>query len=115
MKTTHHRARRALEPYDRARLRVTPELAAKTDAARSAWSRGLSAGDVAAVGVLLAEDVRALSDGGGEFLAARKPIVGRAKVALAYVKLARAAPARLRAVRWLNGLRSWRSSPRMIG
>jgi RNA polymerase sigma-70 factor, ECF subfamily len=105
VKTTRHRARKALEPYDRARLRATPELAEKADAALQRFLQGLMTGDVAAVEALLAEDVRALSDGGEEFLAARKPIVGRAKVALAYVKFARGAPAGLRAeVRRLNGL-----------
>jgi RNA polymerase sigma-70 factor (ECF subfamily) len=38
---------------------------------------------------LLAADVRALNDGGGEFIAARKPIVGRAKVAHFYRKITR--------------------------
>jgi RNA polymerase sigma-70 factor (ECF subfamily) len=104
VKTTHHRARKTLEPYDRARLRATPELAAKADAALQRFLQGLMAGDVAAVEALLAEDVRALNDG-GEFLAARKPIVGRAKVALAYVKLSRGAQAGLRVeIRRLNGL-----------
>jgi RNA polymerase sigma-70 factor, ECF subfamily len=105
VKTTHHRARRALEPYDRARLRATPEHAAKEEAALRRFLEGLIAGDVTAVEALLAEDVRGLSDGGGEFLAARKPIVGRAKVALAYVKFARGSPAGLRVeLRRLNGL-----------
>jgi RNA polymerase sigma-70 factor (ECF subfamily) len=105
VKTTHHRARRALEPYDRGRLRATAGRAATVDAALRRFLAALAAGDVTAVEALLAEDVRSLSDGGGEFLAAKRPIVGRAKVALAGVKLARAASAGLVAeIRSLNGL-----------
>ena len=54
---------------------------------------------------LLADDVRALTDGGGEFIAARVPVVGREKVARFYRKLDRVngggATAR---VTMLNGL-----------
>ncbi|MGH7856241.1 MAG: sigma-70 family RNA polymerase sigma factor, partial [Candidatus Binatia bacterium] len=49
----------------------------------------LSRGDVAGVEALLTEDVRALSDGGGEFLAARVPVLGRNRVARMYVKLSK--------------------------
>jgi RNA polymerase sigma-70 factor (ECF subfamily) len=47
--------------------------------------------------------VRALSDGGGEFHAARKPVVGRAKVARYCVNISRRGAARS-AIRMLNGL-----------
>lgn len=49
----------------------------------------VAAGDRVAAEAMLAEDVRVLSDGGGEFFAARKPVVGAAKVAGFYLKLAR--------------------------
>jgi RNA polymerase sigma-70 factor (ECF subfamily) len=41
----------------------------------------LLTGDVATVEALLAADVRELSDGGGEYLAARNPILGPNRVA----------------------------------
>jgi RNA polymerase sigma-70 factor, ECF subfamily len=105
VKTTHHRARRALEPYEQTRCRATPELAAKAQAALHRFLHGLATQDVAAVEALLVEDARALSDGGGEFLAARKPVVGRARVAHLYLGLMRRAPAQLRVeARVLNGL-----------
>ncbi len=105
VKTTPHRARRALEPYDHARPRATPELAAKAQAALHRFLHGLATADVAAVEALLAEDARALSDGGGEFAAARRPVVGRARVARLYLGLTRRAPAALRMeARALNGL-----------
>jgi RNA polymerase sigma-70 factor (ECF subfamily) len=48
----------------------------------------VAAGDRQGAEAMLAEDVRVLSDGGGEFFAARKPVVGAAKVAGFYLKLA---------------------------
>ena len=104
VKTTHHRARRALQPYDRARCRPTPALAAEARAALLRFLAALAAEDVPAVEALLAEDVLALSDGAGEFHAAKKPIVGRAKVAKAYVRLGRLAPVQRVEMRVLNGL-----------
>src|SRR5262249_21402902 len=84
VKTTHHRARRAMAAYDRSRV---PACA---DATREMLARFLVAlRDEApsTVEALLADDVRALTDGGGEFVAARVPVVGRAKVARFYRKL----------------------------
>ncbi len=107
VKTTHHRARRALAPYDRDRAHAAPAVAARSEAALRRFLEALLGGDVGAVEALLAEDVRALSDGGGEFLAARKPIAGRAKVALAYLHFARGSPSGLVAeIRSLNGIPS---------
>jgi RNA polymerase sigma-70 factor (ECF subfamily) len=61
---------------------------------------------VAAVEALLADDVRALSDGGGEYVAARVPLCGRRRVARTYVKLgAQGDSEAVRfAVRVVNGL-----------
>jgi RNA polymerase sigma-70 factor (ECF subfamily) len=105
VKTTHHRARRALEPYERARARPSRALAAETQAALQRFLQAVTTSDVAAVEALLAEDVCFLSDGGGEFHAARKPVVGRRKVANTNVMLARTPPEGVRAeLRVLNGL-----------
>ncbi len=105
VKTTHHRARRALEPYERARCRPSRALEARTQAALQSFLIALSTNDAAAVEALLTADVRAVSDGAGEFHAARKPIVGRAKVVHSHLVLARLSPPGLRAdFRVLNGL-----------
>lgn len=105
VKTTHHRARRALTPYDARRSPTTPELADRTRTALVVFLSTLATGDVAAIEALLADDVRALNDGGGEVLAALVPVVGRARVAKMMVGLARHAPPGIRAeLRVVNGL-----------
>ena len=88
VKTTHHRAREAMAQYDRARQ---PRLAEAHDQTRRALSRFLEcleANDVAGVEALLADEVRTLTDGGGEFRSALRPIVGREKVARFYLSIA---------------------------
>jgi RNA polymerase sigma-70 factor (ECF subfamily) len=105
VKTTHHRARRAMRGYDRSRCRPTRELRERTALALGRFVAALTEGDAAAVEALLAESVRALSDGGGEFFAARVPILGRARVARFHLNIARRRAEGVRfAVRMLNGL-----------
>lgn len=82
VKTTLHRARRAMSSYDRSRVIPTRELQTQTRLAMEQFLFCLSNNDVAGVENLLASDVRQLSDGGGEFITARVPVVGREKVAL---------------------------------
>lgn len=105
VKVTHHRARRAMAAYDRRRVRPGPELQARTRAALETLMRALADGDGRRAEALLAADVRAVNDGGGEFIAARVPILGRERVARFYGHVARggAAGARLE-VRLVNGL-----------
>jgi RNA polymerase sigma-70 factor (ECF subfamily) len=87
VKVTHHRARAAMERYDEDRK--GPQASAETvRAALEAFVSAIASGDVAAVEKLLRDDVRGLSDGGGEFSAARVPIVGAHKVALFFTKVA---------------------------
>jgi hypothetical protein len=101
----HLRARRAMAGYDRARSRPTAAVAERTRGALTRLVGALVAQDVAAVEAALAESVRTVNDGGGEFFAARVPVVGRAKVAGLYLKLTRTGGAVARAaVRTLNGL-----------
>jgi RNA polymerase sigma factor (sigma-70 family) len=81
VKTIHHRARAALADYERAR---TSEDAAHSAEARAAVQRLFTlfaTGDAARIASALAEDVVCLTDGGGEFLAALRPIVGPERVA----------------------------------
>ena len=98
VKTTHHRARRAMQAYDTRRCRPSAELTARTRAALERFLGAVRSQDTAAVEALLAADVVARSDGGGEFLTARVPLFGRRRVARVWIKLAsrrRAAGVRL--------------------
>ena len=105
VKTTLHRARRAMAAYDGDRRVPTAALQQRTRAALEQFVMRLIAGDVAGVEALLAGDVRALSDGGGEFKAARSPLRGRAKVAKFYVSITGLRPAGSAAeLRMLNGM-----------
>jgi RNA polymerase sigma-70 factor (ECF subfamily) len=105
VKTLHLRARRAMRAYDRARMPPTAGLQARTRDALHRFVAALGARDQAALEALLAAEVRMLSDGGGEFAAARVPVCGRARVARVWVRLAarRTAPGRVR-FPVLNGL-----------
>jgi RNA polymerase sigma-70 factor (ECF subfamily) len=106
IKTTHHRARRAMQAYDRERCVPTRALQEQTRHALEQFVTRLISQDVAGIETLLADAVRSLSDGGGEFLSGRLPIVGRDKVLRLYTKLIerRAASLRFVEVRLLNGL-----------
>lgn len=104
-KTTHHRARRALEPYEQSRCRPSPELVARSTEALQRFLTSLMADDVAAVEAQLAEGVVALNDGGGEFFAARRPVVGASRVARLSSGVKRHGPEIWRwEIRILNGL-----------
>lgn len=85
VKTTHHRARHAMAEYDRRRLIPTSEVQQAARTALVEFMRKLKNHDVAGIEAMLAEDVRTMTDGGGEFRAALRPIVGRDKVARFYL------------------------------
>ena len=105
VKTTHHRARRAMEAYDRARSVPTRALQERTRRALEQLMTCLLNQDVAGLEALLAADVRALSDGGGEFFAARIPVLGRQKVTRFYTNITRRRTEGISAeIRMLNGL-----------
>jgi RNA polymerase sigma-70 factor (ECF subfamily) len=106
VKTTLHRARRALAEYDRDRNPPTDRLRAETASALERLLSCFATRDAGAMAALLASDVEAISDGGGRFYAARKPVRGRDKVALFYSSIAREgdlAPVRFVPHAW-NGL-----------
>jgi RNA polymerase sigma-70 factor (ECF subfamily) len=105
VKVTHLRARRALRGYDAQRR---PPNSARRAQAAQALERFLTCvgqGDAVGLQALLAEDVRALSDGGGEYVAALQPVRGRDKVARFMLGLAARFPAGVQ-VEWreCNGL-----------
>jgi RNA polymerase sigma-70 factor, ECF subfamily len=83
----------------RARAHMTnrrPRFAAdgaRQDRLTAAFLRAVSEGDMPALIETLTDDVTVFSDGGGKVNAARKPVVGRDKVALFLTNLARLAPA----------------------
>ncbi|MFN0123285.1 MAG: sigma-70 family RNA polymerase sigma factor, partial [Blastocatellia bacterium] len=80
-KTTHHRARRAIDAYDRHRRPPTSSLQEQTRRMMERFLGCLYNHDVAGAAALLASDVRHISDGGGEYIAARVPVCGPDKVA----------------------------------
>jgi RNA polymerase sigma-70 factor, ECF subfamily len=86
VKTTHHRARRAMQDYDQARCVPTQTLQERTRQALERLLTCLFTRDITGLEKLLAADVRALSDGGGEFLANLKPVIGREKLLRFYLK-----------------------------
>jgi len=88
VKTTLHRARRIMTDYDAQRCRPTPALRKRTERALRRFLLHLSTDNVRAIEALLREDVVALNDP-GEFVAARKAVVGRQKVALFHRKITR--------------------------
>jgi RNA polymerase sigma-70 factor (ECF subfamily) len=105
VKTTHHRARGAMEAYDRVRSVPTRALQEKTRTALERFAVSLVAGDAAAVEALLVESARTFNDGSGEFHAALRPVLGASRVARFYLGLQRKVGADARfALRMLNGL-----------
>ena len=79
VKTTHHRARRAMAAYDSRRCIPTGTLQARTREALERFLMALSGRDSTSMEALLAGDVRSLSDG-GEYAAAHRPVIGRDRV-----------------------------------
>jgi RNA polymerase sigma factor (sigma-70 family) len=104
-KTTHHRARRAMARYDAASHRPTRTLQEATRSTVARFMDALLRGDARLIEASLAPGVISLSDGGGEFRAARKPVVGRDRVAHLYRRLAEMHPDGARvSMRMVNGL-----------
>jgi RNA polymerase sigma-70 factor (ECF subfamily) len=80
VKVVHHRARAAMAEYDRERRVPTRQLQERTRAALEGFLGALLSGDVAGAEALLSSDVRALSDGNGQYRAAHVPVVGVKRV-----------------------------------
>ncbi|HEY9403077.1 MAG TPA: sigma-70 family RNA polymerase sigma factor [Pyrinomonadaceae bacterium] len=90
IKTTHHRARRAMRAYEEKRFVPRKSLVEKTGRVVSQLVEFLTNRDTEAAAKLLAANIVSVSDGGGEFFAAKIPVVGRAKVALMLANLFKA-------------------------
>lgn len=105
VKTTHHRARRALRSYDRTRRPPTPARQGETREALERFLACLSEGDTHGLEVMLSAGVRTLTDAGGAFKAALRPVVGPANVARLYIARAvRMGPPSDKQIVMLNGL-----------
>jgi RNA polymerase sigma-70 factor (ECF subfamily) len=105
VRITHLRARRAMRAYDRDRLRPTPERRAQAQEALATLLQCLLSQDAARLEQLLAESVRTTIDGGGEYTALADVMVGRAKVALLHLRVARRrSPGARIELRLVNGM-----------
>lgn len=89
VRVLHHRARAALASYDGARSRPSPELARRSRAALEALVGALMTQDEGALAALLADDVRTVTDAGGEFNALATPRRGRLGVLRFHLRVAR--------------------------
>jgi RNA polymerase sigma-70 factor (ECF subfamily) len=90
VKVIHHRAKKRMAGYDARRARPDDDAADRHREALMRFATAVASGDMATLEALLASDVVVTSDGGGGAgFAARVPVVGAAKVAGMYVKLAR--------------------------
>jgi RNA polymerase sigma-70 factor (ECF subfamily) len=104
VKTSHLRARRSMAEYDTERSVPTREAKQRNLKALNALLEALMSNDVAQVEAVLAAGVRHLSDGGGQYAAARVLLIGSQKVAGFMLKVTQlnGPPARAE-MRWLNG------------
>lgn len=101
VKTTLHRARKSMEPYDADRGAPTEERAA---AILQRFVTALAAQDLETIESMLREDVISYSDGGGVYSASPKLVHGRRKVARLHAGLVRhRGNPRSVAIRTLNG------------
>ena len=106
VKTTHHRARAAMDAYHASRQIPTPARQRATGDALHQFLQALEAHDVGAVEALLADEVRTTTDGGGAYRSALKVIVGRDNVTRFYLAVSgNAADAKVR-MPALNGVPS---------
>lgn len=104
VRTTLHRARRAMAAYDQARCVPGPELRAQTQELVGRFLGHLATGDVPALEEMLARDVVAINDSDGKYSAARVPVRGANKVARFHVGIQRLDAGLRFAVREINGL-----------
>lgn len=101
VKVVHLRGRRKLAAYDQARIDTSHGAQARVQATLTQLLVAIAQQDVAAVASLLAPQVVLFNDGGGQYLAARKPVRGSAAVSLFLVKVQRAGGAQ---AQWIGRL-----------
>ncbi len=99
-----HRARKALVGYEARRQPPSPEVDAAHQQALERFMAALVTGDVQRIAACLAEDARLVADGGGQFRASTKPVLGRENVAKLFAGVLRGSPPPTAVeLRWLNG------------
>jgi len=104
VKVIHHRARRAMASYDRVRRPEGGEPPGDALAALQRFLVALLAHDTSAAAACLADDVRLLSDGGGQYRAALRPVLGVDRVSRFFFGLQRKLGAEVRVTtRTFNG------------
>jgi RNA polymerase sigma-70 factor (ECF subfamily) len=89
VRITLHRARRAMRAYDRRKTQPSRAPQNQTQQLLTQFVRCLVNQDVAGVEALLAESVRTITDGGGEFTALHEPMTGRERVMQLHLSVAR--------------------------
>lgn len=88
VRITHLRARRLMQAYDRTRRHSTPTSREQAARLLQQFIACLMAHDVTGATALLTESVRAVTDGGGEYTALRRPVVGREAVLTLHMRVA---------------------------
>ncbi len=104
VKTTHHRARAAMQAYDTSRAPPTRALQDRTRAALERLVAAIGTGDVTAVEAALAPDAFTTTDAGGDYRAALRHVVGASRVARFYLGLMKKVVVSRAAFRTMNGL-----------
>ena len=89
VKTTTHRVRARMQSWEQEQRRSLAVPHERVIEVMRTFFAAVAMGNRAAAEALLSEEVRLLSDGGGEFFAARKPVVGPERIAKFYARLAR--------------------------
>jgi RNA polymerase sigma-70 factor, ECF subfamily len=89
VRITLHRARRAVRAYDRTKTEHSPVARKDVQQALSRFIRCLIDQDVAGAEALLADSVRTITDGGGEYTALHQPMIGREKVMYLHFSVAK--------------------------
>lgn len=105
VRITHHRARRTMHAYDSSHCTPTAALRERTERALTSFLRCMLTQDIAGIEALLAEDVRMVTDGGGEYNALHAPLIGVQRVATFHLRVAkRRSPWARTRLRLINGL-----------
>lgn len=104
VKVTHHRARRALARYDTSRCRPDDALRTRTQLALQRFLTALAMDDAKGMEATLRDDARMLSDGGGEYFAARVAVLGPERIARFYRRVKRPGVAMSVRATEVNGL-----------
>jgi RNA polymerase sigma-70 factor, ECF subfamily len=88
VRITHLRARRAMRDYDRNRCQPTSALQERTREALAQFIRCLLTRDIDGAAALLTASVRTVTDGGSEYTALHRPLVGRKAVLTLHLRVA---------------------------